>query len=105
MSTIKRKKRYTAEFKEQILELIAAGKPVPEIAREFEMSASMLYRWSQDIRAAQDGRAVERTEGERNEATDLRAAQRELAKLRMENEILKKAAIILGTNPRPNSER
>ena len=104
MSTIKRK-RYTNEFKEQILELIAAGKPVPEIAREFEMSTSMLYRWSTEIRASQGGRAEERAEGERNEAADLRAAQRELAKLRMENEILKKAAIILGTKPPANSER
>lgn len=104
MSTIKRK-LYTAEFKEQILELIAAGKPVSEVAREFEMSSSMLYRWSAEIRGSQVGRAVELSEGERSEAADLRAAQRQLARLRMENEILKKAAIILGTRPPANSER
>ncbi len=60
MSTIKRK-QYTAEFKEQVLELIAAGKPVPEIARDFEMSTSMIYRWGQDLRRSQGGSGEGRT--------------------------------------------
>ncbi len=36
-------------------------------------------------------------------AVDLRALRREVARLRQENDILKKAAVILGTKPQPNS--
>lgn len=105
MSTISTRKHYTTEFKEQILELIAAGKPIPEVAREFEISTSMLYRWSQPLHRSQGGSAARQAEGLASEADALRAARRELARLRMENEILKKAAIILGTKPQANSER
>ena len=37
-------------------------------------------------------------------ADELRALRRELTRLRQENDILKKAAVILGTKPQPNSE-
>jgi len=36
-------------------------------------------------------------------ADELRAMRRELAQLRQENDIFKKAAIILGTSPQPSS--
>ena len=44
MTTVTRK-RYTPEFKAQLVELIAIGKPVPEVAREFGIGSSLLYRW------------------------------------------------------------
>jgi len=39
------------------------------------------------------------------DADELRELRREVAHLRMENDILKKAAVILGTNPRPRGAR
>jgi transposase-like protein len=67
MMSSKPRKRYTEEFKAQAVELLRTGKPVSELAEELCVS------------------------------TDMRALQRENAQLRMENDILKKAAIILGT--------
>lgn len=46
-----------------------------------------------------------RAVGERSGADDLRALLRENAQLRMENDILKKAAIILGTKSPHNSAK
>ena len=47
-----------------------------------------------------------RAEGEHNEADELRRLRRENARLRSENVILKKAAIIIGTEfPRQTDER
>jgi transposase-like protein len=46
-----------------------------------------------------------RAVGERPEADDLRALRRENAQLRMENDILKKAAMILGTKNPHNSAK
>ena len=43
-----------------------------------------------------------RAVGERSGADDLRALLRENAQLRMANDILKQAAIILGTKSHPN---
>ena len=100
----KSRKRYTAEFKAQAVELLEAGRPVPELAEELCISSNLLYAWRRAAERAQVGSEGLRAVGERDEADDLRAMRRELARLRQENDILKKAAVILGTKPRPNSE-
>jgi transposase len=100
---MKRKARqhYTAEFKAQAIELMEAGRPVPELAQELCLSSNLLYRWKQeqDAQSAQVGSEGPRAVGERAAADDLRALRRENALLRQENDILKKAAVILGTRP------
>ena len=37
------RKRYTAEFKVQAVELVGLGKPVPEVAEELQIGGSILY--------------------------------------------------------------
>jgi len=69
--------RYTPEFKEQALGLLNLGKPVADVARELQISSNLLYA--------------------------LRALRRLNARLQAENDILKKAAIILGSKPQPSS--
>ena len=90
----KKRKRYTEDFKTQAIELMQTGKPVVELAEEFCVSAALLYRWR---RGTQVGSAERQAEGETLGADDLRALRRENASLRVENDILKKAAVILGT--------
>ena len=92
---------YTSEFKEQALALLAAGRPVSELAQELGVSSNLLYSWRHAQRA-QGGRAGQPAAGELAGADDLRALRRELALLRAENDILKKAAIILGSRPQNN---
>lgn len=99
----KPRKRYTTEFKAQAVELLDTGKPVPQVAEELCISSGLLYKWRQDAQCAQVGSAGPRVEGEGAGADDLRALRRENALLRQENDILKKAAIILGTRPQANS--
>ena len=45
------RKRYTAEFKAQAIELLSTGKPVSQVAEELCMSSNLLYRWSDRIAA------------------------------------------------------
>jgi transposase len=98
MTTVTRK-RYTPEFKAQAVELVALGKPVPEVAREFGIGTSILYRWvGQNPQPGRLGRDGQRAEGE-EAAAELPRLRREIAHLKLENDILKKAAIILGTKP------
>jgi|688.fasta_scaffold394524_1 transposase len=101
----KTKRKYTTEFKEQAIGLMSLGKPVAEVARDLEVSANLLYNWRQQGQSAQGGSVGQQAEGELSEADTLRALRRENARLQAENEILKKAAIILGTKTPNNSVR
>lgn len=94
------RKRYTAEFRAQAIELVRMGKPVKEVAEDLEVGVSLLYGWVQ--RAAQPApRQSQELEavGEESAAVELRRLRREVANLQLENTILKKAAVILGTHP------
>jgi len=92
------RKRYTAEFKAQAVELVGLGKPVAEVAEELEIGASLLYRWVLKGRQpAQLGSEGLRAAGEEPAADELRRLRRENGNLKLENDILKKAAVILGT--------
>jgi len=89
--------RYTQEFKDKAVGLLNLGKPVAEVAQELEVSTSMLYEWRHKAQGTQGGSAGLRAVGEQSEADALRALRRQVARLQAENDILKKAAIILGT--------
>ncbi len=97
------RKRYSPEFKAQAVELVSLGKPVPEVAKDFGFGANLLYRWvRQASPAAPLGSAGLRAAGEEPAADERRRLRREIAQLRIENDILKKAAVILGTKPQLN---
>ena len=105
MSVVTRK-RYTAEFKAQAIGLVGVGKPVPDVARDLGISEGVLYGWvRKDSQAAQLGSAGLRAGGEEPAADELRRLRREVAHLKQENDILKKAAVILGTKPQLGDER
>jgi transposase len=97
------RKRYTSEFKAQAVELVACGKPVPEVAEDLGIGSGNLYRWVQASQPAQLGSGSLRAVGEEAEADELRRLRREIAHLKLENDILKKAAVILGTRSKPQS--
>jgi len=105
MNPTKPRKHYTPEFKAQAIELIALGKPVAELAEELCVSATLLYAWKSSSQGTRGGSEGGRAVGEAAAADDTRALRREIAMLRQENEILKKAAVILGTKPQSNYGR
>ena len=80
---------YAPEFRRQMVELVQAGRSPEELAREFEPSAQTIRNW-----VAQTARDAGRGDGglttaEREELGRLR---RENRQLRLEREILSKAA-------------
>lgn len=98
-----KRKRYSAEFQAQAVELVQNGRPVKEVAQELEIEQSCLYAWLRKARGPGAGDAA--SGGSSADAAELRRLRRENPKLQLENAILKKAAIILGTNPQPERER
>ena len=100
------RKRYTAEFKAQAVGLVELGKPVPHVARDLGLSEGVLYRWVRNgSKPAQLGSEGQRAEGEEPAADELRRLRRENVHLKLENDILKKAAVILGTKPQAGDGR
>ena len=95
------RKRYSEEFKAQAVELVKLGKPVPDVAQELGIETGNLYRWTRSVRdtsqLAQVGSGSLGAVGEQAGADELRQLRRENAHLKQENDILKKAAVILGT--------
>jgi len=80
---------YPPEFRQQIIDLARTGRRPEELAKEFEPTAQTIYSWI----AQADRDAGERHDGlstaEREELTRLR---RENRQLKLESEILAKAA-------------
>jgi transposase len=100
------RKRYTEEFKSQAVSLVGLGKPVSVVAEELEIGTSILYGWlRKHPQPGQIGSAGLGAVGEQPAADELPRLRRELANLKVENDILKKAAIILGTRPLPPGMR
>ena len=80
---------YAPEFRHQIVELVRAGRTPDELAKEFEPSAQAIRNWVQQADRDEGRRQDGMTTDERQELARLR---RENKQLRIEREILSKAA-------------
>lgn len=84
-------RRFTEEFKRQIVQLYENGKPPVEIEREYDICHSTLHRWVRGIRNSGSTRAADNRTPEQNELIELRKRNRQLE---MEVDVLKQAALI-----------
>lgn len=99
------RKRYTAEYKAEAVGLVNLGRSVPEVAKDLGIGTGILYRWTrQNSQSAEVGSGEGRAVGEPVAADELRRLRREITQLKLENDILKKAAVILGTKAQPGDE-
>lgn len=88
----KKSKRYTDEFKKQIVGLVKNGKSPLEIAKEYNLARSTINKWFKDYSTSGSFKAKDNRTEEENELIKLR---KENQKLRMEVDILKQAALIM----------
>lgn len=91
METRRERRNFTEEFKRQVVRLYNAGKSRNEILREYELTASAFDKWVKRINAT--GSSKESANRTPEEAELLRL-RKENKQLRMENDILKQAALI-----------
>src|SRR5712691_5629493 len=81
--------RYPLEFRQQMVELVRAGRSPKALAREFEPSEQTIRNWVKQA----DLDAGRRTDGlTSEERAELSRLRREVRQLKLEREILKKAA-------------
>ena len=79
---------YPPEFRQQMVELVRAGRTPEELSREFEPTAQTIHNWVKQVDIDTGVRSDGLTTEERGE---LRRLRREVKHLRIEQEVLKKA--------------
>jgi transposase len=84
------RRKFTPEFKAEAVELVVnSGKPISEIARDLGISDGTLGNW---VKAAKKRGDVKEKPLEIDERARLKELEDENRRLKMEREILKKAA-------------
>jgi transposase len=86
---LKKHPSYPPEYRRQMVELVRVGRTPEELAREFEPSAQTIRNWVKRVDLDEGRREDGLTTEERDE---LRRLRRENKQLRLEREILSKAA-------------
>ena len=86
----KHPRQFTEEFRRQIVALVDSGKPRAEVMREHDLGKSTLDRRIRRVHACGSAAAGNRTP----EQNRLIGLERENARLRMEVDALKQAALI-----------
>jgi len=86
--TMAKSRRYAAEYRQQMVELVRTGRTAQELSREFECSPQAIRNWVRQAELDEGRWSDGLTTVERDELWRLR---RENLRLREEREILKKA--------------
>ena len=86
-------KRYTDDFKTQMIELYNSGQSVIKLSREYGIPKGTLYKWIKELLPilTEDGKETNRKE--------IKALEKRIKELELENEILKKATAIFARKP------
>ena len=87
----KKRKRYTAEFKQEAVALWQASeKSAAEIEDDLGVTRGMLYHWKKEMK----DKAAAEADGSTAEAAEIKRLKKELALVKQERDILKKAVSI-----------
>ncbi len=81
-------KQYDIEFKKMIVSFYAEGKTVINLSKEYEISEQTIYSWIKQYRPVSNDNGTTITNDE------VAKMKKEMAKLREENEVLKKCISI-----------
>ena len=92
MEGTNRRKQYTREFKKEAVELVTRQNyTVSEAAKSLDINGNMLGRWRREY-LAREQKAFPGTGRQSDEVDELNRLREENRRLKMEKEILKKAA-------------
>ena len=84
-----KRRQYPSEYRRHMVELVRSGRSPEALAKEFEPSAPTIRGWAKQADLDEGRRTDGTTSADRDE---LRRLKREVKRLRLERDILKKAA-------------
>lgn len=98
MSAMRKKNRqFSSEYKAEVVALVASGRSIPEVCKDLDLSTSAVDRW---VRAARKAEVQQEGPLSIDERVELAVLRKENARLKMEREILKKAAAFFASESR-----
>lgn len=84
-------RRYDQEYKDMIVELFKSGMRLAELSSEYGIAKSTINGWVKDVKE------IKVDENEVMTLKEVKALKKEMARIKEENEILKKAMAIFAT--------
>ena len=84
-------RRYDQEYKDMIVELFKSGMSLAELSSEYGIAKSTINGWVKDVKE------IKIDENEVMALKEVKALKKEMARIKEENEILKKAMAIFAT--------
>ena len=84
-------RRYDQEYKDMIVELFKSGMSLAELSSEYGIAKSTINGWVKDVKE------IKVDENEVMTLQEVKALKKEMARIKEENEILKKAMAIFAT--------
>ena len=84
-------RRYDQEYKDMIVDLFKSGMSLAELSSEYGIAKSTINGWIKDVKE------VKIDENEVMTLKEVKALKKEMARIKEENEILKKAMAIFAT--------
>ena len=87
------RRTFTTEIKQQTVDLYRGGKRKSDIIREYDIGSSTLDRW---ISQSKNSGSFKEKDNRTPEEVELIRLRKKNQQLKMENDILKQAALILG---------
>ena len=90
------RKKYTPEFKLEMIKLIEEqGQKIGAVATQYEIGESSLKAWLKRYRAEQQGKPIDKGNALTEEQREIQRLKKEVAQLKLERDILKKASALL----------
>lgn len=87
------RRTFSSEFKLQMVRLYENGKPRNEIVREYDLTPSALEKW---IKQHQNTGSFNHQDNLSDDEKELIKLRKEVQHLKMKNDILKQATLIMG---------
>ena len=84
-------RRYDQEYKDMIVDLFKSGMSLAELSSEYGIAKSTINGWVKDVKE------IKVDENEVMTLKEVKALKKEMARIKEENEILKKAMAIFAT--------
>lgn len=84
-------RRYDQEYRDMIVELFKSGMSLAELSSEYGIAKSTINGWIKDVKE------IKVDENEVMTLKEVKALRKEMARIKEENEILKKAMAIFAT--------
>lgn len=87
------RRTFTTDFKHQIVLLYEQGKPAKDIIREYDLAESTFHKW---VSYYNQSKSFSEKDNRTPEQLELIRLKKENEQLKMENDILKQAVLIMG---------